>query len=104
MRRTKEEALATRNGLLDAAERLFLEQGVAGTSLNDIAVAAGTTRGAIYWHFRDKADLFNAMMDAMAMLPKKSGLYLEHVEMARSARKLARRAHAQLKAAKRKAA
>jgi TetR/AcrR family transcriptional regulator, acrAB operon repressor len=40
---------------------------VAGTSLNDIAVAAGTTRGAIYWHFKDKADLFNAMMDRVAM-------------------------------------
>jgi TetR/AcrR family acrAB operon transcriptional repressor len=40
---------------------------VAGTSLNDIAQAAGTTRGAIYWHFKDKADLFNAMMDRVAM-------------------------------------
>jgi TetR/AcrR family acrAB operon transcriptional repressor len=67
VRRSKEDALATRNLLLDAAERVFLEQGVAGTSLNDIAVAAGTTRGAIYWHFRDKADLFNAMMDRVAM-------------------------------------
>jgi len=67
MRRTKEEALATRNSLLDAAEHVFLEQGVGGTSLNDIAVAAGTTRGAIYWHFRDKADLFNAMMDRVTM-------------------------------------
>ena len=66
-RRTKEDALATRNSLLDAAERVFLAQGVAGTSLNDIAVAAGTTRGAIYWHFRDKADLFNAMMDRVVM-------------------------------------
>jgi TetR/AcrR family acrAB operon transcriptional repressor len=66
-RRSKEDALATRNALLDAAERVFLAQGVAGTSLNDIAVAAGTTRGAIYWHFRDKADLFNAMMDRVAM-------------------------------------
>jgi len=46
---------------------VFLAQGVAGTSLNDIAVAAGTTRGAIYWHFRDKADLFNAMMDRVVM-------------------------------------
>ena len=62
-RRTKEDALATRNSLLDAAERVFLAQGVAGTSLNDIAQEAGTTRGAIYWHFRDKADLFTAMMD-----------------------------------------
>ncbi|MBC5762983.1 TetR family transcriptional regulator [Ramlibacter albus] len=66
-RRTKEEALATRNRLLDAAERQFLANGVAGTSLNDIAMAAGTTRGAIYWHFRDKADLFNAMMDRVTL-------------------------------------
>jgi TetR/AcrR family acrAB operon transcriptional repressor len=66
-RRSKEDALATRNALLDAAEHVFLAQGVAGTSLNDIALAAGTTRGAIYWHFKDKADLFNAMMDRVAM-------------------------------------
>jgi TetR/AcrR family acrAB operon transcriptional repressor len=66
-RRTKEDAFATRQQLLDAAEHVFLRQGVAGTSLNDIAVAAGTTRGAIYWHFKDKADLFNAMMDRVAM-------------------------------------
>ncbi len=62
-RRTKADALATRNALLDAAERLFDEKGVSRTSLNDIALAAGTTRGAIYWHFKDKADLFNAMME-----------------------------------------
>ena len=67
VRRSKEDALATRNSLLDAAEHVFLAQGVAGTSLNDIAAAAGTTRGAIYWHFKDKADLFNAMMDRVAM-------------------------------------
>ena len=66
-RRSKEDALATRNSLLDAAERVFLAQGVAGTSLNDIAQEAGTTRGAIYWHFTDKADLFNAMMDRIVM-------------------------------------
>src|SRR3954462_5605794 len=73
VRRSKEDALATRNSLLDAAEHVFLAQGVAGTSLNDIAVAAGTTRGAIYWHFRDKADLFNAMMDRVVM-PLQSAL------------------------------
>lgn len=73
VRRSKEDALATRNALLDAAERMFLAQGVAGTSLNDIAQAAGTTRGAIYWHFKDKADLFNAMMDRVSM-PMQSAL------------------------------
>jgi TetR/AcrR family acrAB operon transcriptional repressor len=62
VRRTKEEALATRHRLLDAAELLFQAQGVSRTTLNDIARQAGATRGAIYWHFKDKADLFNAMM------------------------------------------
>jgi TetR/AcrR family acrAB operon transcriptional repressor len=75
VRRSKEDALATRHSLLDAAEHVFLAQGVAGTSLNDIAEAAGTTRGAIYWHFKDKADLFNAMMDRVA-LPMQRALSL----------------------------
>jgi TetR/AcrR family acrAB operon transcriptional repressor len=60
---TKEEALATRERLLDAAELVFSEKGVSRTSLSDIAEAAGASRGAIYWHFKNKADLFNAMMD-----------------------------------------
>ncbi|ACM31803.1 MAG: TetR family transcriptional regulator [Diaphorobacter nitroreducens] len=62
-RRTKEDADATRNSLLDAAERVFYEKGVSRASLSDIAQAAGATRGAIYWHFKDKVALFNAMMD-----------------------------------------
>ena len=67
VRRTKEDALATRQSLLDAAELLFQLQGVSRTSLNDIAHKAGTTRGAIYWHFKDKADLFNAMMERVTL-------------------------------------
>ena len=61
-RRTKEQALATRHDILDAAERLFEARGVSRTSLHDIAEAAGVTRGAVYWHFADKAALFDAMM------------------------------------------
>ncbi|KQV40976.1 TetR family transcriptional regulator [Massilia sp. Root335] len=67
-RRTKEEAAATRDGILDAAEKLFVEQGVSRTTLQHIATAAGVTRGAIYWHFDDKGALFNAMMER-AILP-----------------------------------
>jgi TetR/AcrR family acrAB operon transcriptional repressor len=67
VRRTKADALVTRNTLLDAAEHLFQAHGVSRTSLNEIATAAGTTRGAIYWHFKDKADLFNAMMERVTM-------------------------------------
>jgi len=66
-RRTKEDADATRNSLLDAAELVFYEKGVARASLNEIAQAAGATRGAIYWHFKDKLDLFNAMMDRVTL-------------------------------------
>ena len=66
-RRTKEDALATRHSLLDAAELLFQSQGVSRTSLNDIARLAGTSRGAIYWHFKDKSDLFNAMMERVTL-------------------------------------
>ncbi|KRD49851.1 TetR family transcriptional regulator [Acidovorax sp. Root275] len=66
-RRTKEDAIATRNSLIDAAEHVFWERGVSRASLSDIAQAAGATRGAIYWHFKDKVDLFNAMMDRMTL-------------------------------------
>ncbi|HXC41193.1 MAG TPA: TetR family transcriptional regulator [Burkholderiales bacterium] len=66
-RHTKDEALETRNALLDAAERVFSKRGVSRTSLADIAAAAGVTRGAIYWHFADKADLFWAMLSRVRL-------------------------------------
>jgi TetR/AcrR family acrAB operon transcriptional repressor len=66
-RRTKEEANATRTSILDAAERVFHEKGVAHASLEDIAAAAEVTRGAIYWHFKDKAELFDAMMQRVVL-------------------------------------
>jgi len=66
-RRTKEKALETRAGILDAAERVFFEKGVSRTSLADIAQAAGVTRGAIYWHFANKGDLFTEMFDRVLL-------------------------------------
>lgn len=66
-RKTKEDALATRDSILDAAAMLFAERGVSGTTLQHIATAAGVTRGAIYWHFEDKGAMFNAMMERAAM-------------------------------------
>jgi TetR/AcrR family acrAB operon transcriptional repressor len=74
-RRTKEDALATRDSILDAAEQLFVKQGVSGTTLQHIASAAGVTRGAIYWHFVDKGAMFNAMMERVKM-PLESALQL----------------------------
>ena len=58
---TKEKALETRDRILDAAEDVFHAKGVSNTSLADVADAAEVTRGAIYWHFKNKADLFDAM-------------------------------------------
>ena len=68
VRRTKEDALLTRERILDAAEGLFRAQGVATTSLHQIAQAASVTRGAIYWHFEDKVALFDALL-ARVVLP-----------------------------------
>lgn len=58
-RKTKQQALETRQHILDVALRLFSQQGVSSTSLAEIAKAAGVTRGAIYWHFKNKSDLFS---------------------------------------------
>jgi AcrR family transcriptional regulator len=66
-RKTKAEAAETRLKILDAAELMFFEHGVAQTSLEQIAEAAGVTRGAIYWHFANKVDLFKALHERVRL-------------------------------------
>lgn len=66
-RKTKAEAAATRETLLDAAEEVFFTKGVARTSLEQIARHAGLTRGAVYWHFKNKGDLFMALVERVRM-------------------------------------
>ncbi len=73
VRKTKDAADNTYASLLEAAERVFFEKGVGGTTLADIAAEAGVTRGAIYWHFKDKASLLKALLD-QAMLPMQAML------------------------------
>ncbi len=70
MRRTKEQAEQTRSDILNAAELLFLERGVAHTSLEHVARAAGVTRGAVYWHFHNKAHLFHEMLNQIRLPPE----------------------------------
>lgn len=67
MRRTKQDANKTRIAILTAAEVLFLEKGVAHTSLEQIAKHAGVTRGAVYWHFKNKADLFHCLLNQVRL-------------------------------------
>lgn len=59
VKKTKAEALKTRQLLIDTAIAQFAARGVTNTTLNDIADAAQVTRGAIYWHFENKIQLFN---------------------------------------------
>jgi len=67
LRRTKQESERTRQDILAAARRVFARQGVTRTTLEEIATAAGVTRGAIYWHFADKTELFFAMRERVAV-------------------------------------
>ncbi|WP_051713216.1 TetR family transcriptional regulator [Spirillospora albida] len=53
----------TRDALLGAAERLWAERGIHGASLDDIAAAAGLTKGAVYSNFAGKTDLLLALLD-----------------------------------------
>ncbi|HMT80077.1 MAG TPA: TetR family transcriptional regulator [Azonexus sp.] len=61
VRKTKEEAEKTRKDIIESARAVFHECGVSRSTLEKIAKEAGVTRGAVYWHFKDKAELFFAM-------------------------------------------
>lgn len=59
-------AEGTRTAVLDAATKHFVSKGFVETSLDDVAVTALTTKGAIYHHFLDKRDLFRAVYESLA--------------------------------------
>ena len=68
MHRKKEQGLATRQKILEAAEDIFFEKGAALTTLEQIADRANVTRGAIYGHFKNKRMLLEHIIDS-AVLP-----------------------------------
>ena len=53
---SKKKTQDTRDRILDAAEDVFNNRGYSNTTLNEIAEVAGVTRGAIYWHYKNKED------------------------------------------------
>ena len=65
MRRTKEDAELTKQAILKAAVDVFSERGVAKASLEEIARRAEVTRGAVYWHFKNKMEIFDALHDSL---------------------------------------
>lgn len=80
-RRTKDEAEQTRSDILDAAEKVFFAHGVVRTSLREVAEAAHVTRGAVYWHFKNKIELVQAMVERV-ILPQEH--ILEQLETSES--------------------
>jgi AcrR family transcriptional regulator len=66
MRRTAAEAAETRQAILRAALDEFSQRGYSATTLDGIARAAGVTRGAVYWHFANKAALYEELLRAFA--------------------------------------
>ncbi len=63
VRKTKEDAELTRKRIVDAARTVFLKRGVSRSSLEHIAAEANVTRGAVYWHFENKTDIFHAIRE-----------------------------------------
>ncbi|MEQ1488009.1 MAG: TetR family transcriptional regulator [Methylotenera sp.] len=63
VRKTKENAELTRQGIINAARTVFLTRGVSKSTLEHIAAQAQVTRGAVYWHFKNKAEIFHAIRD-----------------------------------------
>ncbi|MCW8919468.1 MAG: TetR family transcriptional regulator [Gammaproteobacteria bacterium] len=60
-RKSKKEAEQTRQQIIEAARTVFQRHGVAQSTLEQVANVAGLSRGAVYWHFRNKSELFHAM-------------------------------------------
>jgi len=56
------QSAATKASITDAALRLFAQRGFVSTALDDIAKESGITKGAIYWHFKNKDDLFTEIL------------------------------------------
>ena len=63
MKRAKEDAELTKNQIMEAAFSCFYEKGFQDSTLEQIAECAGLTRGAIYWHFKDKTELYKAVVE-----------------------------------------
>ena len=63
VRKTKEDAELTRQRIIDAAKEVFLKRGVSRSTLEHIALQAEVTRGAVYWHFKNKTEIFHAIRD-----------------------------------------
>ncbi len=82
VKKTKAQAEQTRQEIITAARLVFYERGVSRTSLEKVARAAGVTRGAVYWHFANKAALFFAMREEPLKMLEKASAHLASPDLA----------------------
>lgn len=68
----------SREQLLDAAAQVFAERGYRGASVDAIAAAAGVTKGALYWNFKSKSDLFFSLLEER--VDQRLRLLVEHAQ------------------------
>ncbi len=80
-RRTREEARETREKLLESALDIMSAKPFASVSMNEIAEKVGLSKGAVYWHFKNKNDVLITLIESL-------GLYIEE-EMEKDSRNLA---------------
>lgn len=67
MRRTKEDAAKTREAIVTAALACFQRHGLSQSTLDQIAAEAGVTKGAIYYHFSNKREIFRALRQQVSL-------------------------------------
>ena len=67
VKKSKEDAELTRKRIITAAREVFLSRGVSRTTLEHIATQANVTRGAIYWHFKNKTEIFQAIREQVLL-------------------------------------
>ncbi len=66
-RKTKEDSIKTRNRLLEAALDVFCKKNFSDVTLSEIAEQVGMTKGALYWHFKNKNDLLLQLIEEICL-------------------------------------
>src|SRR3954468_2696393 len=75
-RSARSEGRDTRNEMLESALAVFAERGYRDASVNEIAERAGYSKGALYWHFSSKDDLFFALLEERIIQSWREGIEL----------------------------
>lgn len=70
VRRTKEEAEETKDKIVRATLEIFCEKGYSRTTFDEIARRINLTKGAVYWHFRNKADILTEIIHRAFLLSR----------------------------------